>query len=76
MKWTPYAPILPGFYWAKCKSIMSGKEYLQVVKVYSTDGGPINMAYIEGDNYEIKKSICTANITHFSDVPIAMPEET
>jgi hypothetical protein len=75
MKWIPYAPILPGFYWVKCKGITSGKEYIQVAKVYSSNPSyqNPNTVYVEGENFGINS--CTINITHYSDSPIPFPEE-
>jgi hypothetical protein len=68
-------PILPGFYWVKCRGILSGNEYIQVAKVYQTKkDGPIDCVFLEGGNFEIREDRTSANITHFSNFPIYPPE--
>lgn len=48
--WSPYFPILEGFYWVKCVGILSGKEYIQVAKIYKMNAKSLCM-FLEGDNY-------------------------
>ena len=73
MKWTPYAPTLPGFYWVKCVGLTSGKEYLQVAKVYysnkENEDKHLVTIYLEGENF----STNSANITQYSNLPIPIP---
>lgn len=74
MRWIPYAPTLPGFYWVKCVGLTSGKEYLQVAKVYysnkETESKSLVTIYLEGENF----STNSVNVTHYSDIPIPLPE--
>ena len=72
MKWTPYAPILSGFYWVKYVGLFGGKEYVSVAKVYTSHNKKIiNMVYFDDGDI----STDSANITHYSDIPIPFPEE-
>ncbi len=77
MKWSPYIPTLAGFYWVKCKGELSGKEYVQVAKVYKClkDSTGVDTLYLEGDNYTLFCSnTLPANVVSFAG-PIPFPEE-
>lgn len=80
MNWTTTVPSKEGFYWVKCRGEMSGKEYIQVAKFYSSQrNNVVDMVYLEGDNYGVRPSQMSircnpSNIEQYSDQPIKQPE--
>ena len=78
--WTIRVPTIEGFLWVKCKAGMTGNEYIQVAKFYSSQcNDVVDMVYLEGDNYAVRPSSMSvrcnpANIFEYSDRPIEQPE--
>jgi hypothetical protein len=72
MKWTKTIPTTEGFYWVKCRGMLSGNEYIQVAKIYSSDpkSNVVNTVVMEGDTFRIQHT----NIEWYSDSPITPPE--
>ena len=80
MNWTTNIPSIKGFYWVKCRGMMSGNEYIQVAKFYSSQmNNIVDMCYLEGENYSVRHSQMSvrcnpANIEAYSDKPLNIPK--
>jgi hypothetical protein len=61
MKYTNQIPTKAGFYFCKCRAMMSGNIYETVVKVYrDREGVPLNMVFWDGENFNLSDSVFTA----------------
>jgi hypothetical protein len=75
MVWTDVRPTKPGFYWVECFGVSTGKRYVQVAKVYSSDPKEpthVDTVYIEGDNHPLD---WPGNIRFWSPEPLRSPDD-